>query len=295
MEFIRIQRKLDESGWLDDIWAEGGAVLDCDDRVLLLFGGEDIKFDVPLRRTYLEMLRRVWSGWEIRWAFEGIAEIADYVGYPRARVLSEETNSDWSLASLLPPEEEDWTDIVGSVRTLDGRLLLFPLAGFVENYLLAGPSLELLAHQSQAIEQVPLDEWIPDGFPTGGFHIDSGEKRISYWATKDIPGIPRLISEKWSGWTVEWKRDEFESQLNFTEGRIRFPERSVEMLRDQVRKMLWHDAQHSPVETLLEFTGKEQEEGKNVQINPWALRDDRLKLDLKERQRIIAEVLGNDG
>ena len=46
--FIRIQRPVGDSGWLDDVWAEGGAILDIDRKCLLLYGGEDILYDVPL-------------------------------------------------------------------------------------------------------------------------------------------------------------------------------------------------------------------------------------------------------
>src|SRR5262245_59489595 len=86
--FFRIQREVYETGGLDDVWAEGGAILDRDNNVLLLFGGGDLRYDVPIRRVWLQMLRRVWQGWEIRWAYEGIADMADYVGYPRDNVLS---------------------------------------------------------------------------------------------------------------------------------------------------------------------------------------------------------------
>jgi len=92
MAFIRVQRHVDESGWLDDIWAEGGAVLDQTNRCLTLFGGEDIRFDVPLRRIYLELLGKVWKGWQVRWAHNGIVDLADYVGYPRDKVWSKNPN-----------------------------------------------------------------------------------------------------------------------------------------------------------------------------------------------------------
>jgi len=88
LAFIRVQRPVDDAGWLDDVWAEGGAVLDLDRKHFLLYGGEDVLNDVPLRRVYLEWLGRVWNGWTVRWACEGIADLADYVGYPRDKVLT---------------------------------------------------------------------------------------------------------------------------------------------------------------------------------------------------------------
>src|SRR5262249_14127948 len=59
--FIRMQRAVDDSGWLDEVWAEGGAVIDLDRRYFLLYGGEDVLYDVPLRRIYLRLLAQVWS------------------------------------------------------------------------------------------------------------------------------------------------------------------------------------------------------------------------------------------
>ena len=56
--FIRLQRAVDESGWLDDVWAEGGALLDLDRKRCLLYGGEDILYDVPLRRIISNCLAR---------------------------------------------------------------------------------------------------------------------------------------------------------------------------------------------------------------------------------------------
>lgn len=289
LAFVRAQREIDESGWLDDVWAEGGAVIDCDNHLLLLFGGEDILYDVPLRRVYLEMLRRVWSPWKIRWAQEGIAEIADYVGYPRAKVLSKDKST--CADSLSPPEEKDWTDTVGSFR-LNGKVLRFlPLAGEVDSYLLAGP--ELLSHSVYSIgmHNLPLDEWIKDRFPSGGFHVDLDTQSLSYWAAKDMPDIPNRVAAKWRGWNVTWNRDKYERQLDVAASKLRFPCRPKNYLQTKVIEMLLKEYGPSGVETILEVTENFTKEGKGVKINPLALQDDRVELDAYERKRILASAL----
>src|SRR5690349_12238599 len=94
------------------------AVVDLDRRALVLFGGEGILCDVPLRRAYLDLLRHPWRGWRIQWAHEGLAEIADYVGRPRSGVLVADdprTRAETELSLLKPPEERSCVDIVGSV------------------------------------------------------------------------------------------------------------------------------------------------------------------------------------
>ncbi|MBC8059818.1 MAG: hypothetical protein H7Y18_04050 [Clostridiaceae bacterium] len=57
INFIEIQVKTDfEDWWLDDIWAEGGVIVDIEKKILLMYGGEDILFDIPLRKIYLKLL-----------------------------------------------------------------------------------------------------------------------------------------------------------------------------------------------------------------------------------------------
>jgi hypothetical protein len=57
---------------LDDIWAEGGILLDLDRRALLFFGGENITFAPSWQRILLHMMRRVWQGWSVAWAARGL-------------------------------------------------------------------------------------------------------------------------------------------------------------------------------------------------------------------------------
>ena len=135
IRFIELQKQVDETGWLDDKWAEGGAVLDLERRVLLFYGGSDILYDVPLRNVLLGLMKNNWPGWEIRWAHEGIADLAAYVGYPTDKVLSVREASRHE-ASLAPPEEKKWVDLVASVAFSEQELLIFPLEGELEDFLM---------------------------------------------------------------------------------------------------------------------------------------------------------------
>ena len=66
------------------------------------------------------------------------------------------------------------------------------------------------------------------------------------------------------------------------------------MLEQRLREILLRDCERSPVKTILEITDKLRKEGKDVQINPLALREDRLELDADECRRIIDLSLGTD-
>jgi hypothetical protein len=114
--------------WLDDVWAEGGSVIDTDRHVFRLFGGEDLQYNVPLRRLYLALLGVIWQGWSVGWADEGIADLADLVGYPRELLLCREHDG-IPAPDLRPPDELDRVDFVGSVR-LGDRTSTFLNGGF---------------------------------------------------------------------------------------------------------------------------------------------------------------------
>lgn len=117
LRFVRQQRPVDaENGWLDTVWAEGGAVIDPSNKLFMLYGGESLLFDVPLRRLFLKLLRVAWQGWTIRWASEGIVEIAEYPGVERGRVIADSNASDRAL-DLAPPKERDWLNCVGTFQT----------------------------------------------------------------------------------------------------------------------------------------------------------------------------------
>ena len=189
--FTEAQPAAGDDGWLDNVWAEGGSVINTDARVFRLFGGEDLQYDVPLRRLYLALLAAVWQGWDVGWAHEGIADLADHAGYPRDRVLTAKPDEGFT-PDLRPPEQPDWVDFVGSVRLSDGRHKHLPLAGNVADCML----LEL-------------------------------------------------------------------------------------------RTMLLREPGRSPAETVLWFAEHEREAGKTVEVNPNALRDDRVEYPLDGRARIL--------
>jgi len=72
LDYFDAQERVGEEGWLDEVWAEGGAMLDLDKKHLLWWGGEDVLFDLPLRRVYLKLQEKNWNGWTIEWAYRGL-------------------------------------------------------------------------------------------------------------------------------------------------------------------------------------------------------------------------------
>lgn len=65
---------------MDNAWAEGGLLLDFDNKVLIWFGGEDIEGDRPYLDAYMLLLRQAWPEWNVRWANAGNYDIGLYLG-----------------------------------------------------------------------------------------------------------------------------------------------------------------------------------------------------------------------
>lgn len=59
----------------------------------------------------------------------------------------------------------------------------------------------------------------------------------------------------------------------------------------QLREMLLRESGRSVVGELAEVIANPKKTGREVQVNPWALRDDRLELPLADRQRVLDLVL----
>lgn len=277
VQFIEAQRRVDETEWLDDVWAEGGVVLDLEKKKLLFYGGEDLHYDLPLRQLFLKLMRQVWDGWEINWAHEGIVDLASYVGYPKEKVLTGR-NKEANDASLAPPEKKHWVDTVGSVKFSQSELLLFPLSGAVEKYLVNGPEMVKRINKSFGYKSLALAEWT-EYFPQAGFHIDVEQKRVEFWHADDIPNISQIMKEIWTDWAVIDYGNDYGTLSKSTCGQLHFQHIDQQQLLENIKGMLLREnSRKNPFDAILPFLQKEADEGKKVEINPHALRFDRTEV-----------------
>jgi hypothetical protein len=84
--------------WLGDTLCEGGVLLDVDKQLMLVFselpwlGSSETAYE--WRLAMLDGWSRTWPGWRIEWAYDGLADLARYVGAAPA-----------PLHDLDPPED----------------------------------------------------------------------------------------------------------------------------------------------------------------------------------------------
>jgi hypothetical protein len=269
LAFIRSQRSTAEGAeWLDETWAEGGAVLDPTRRELLWFGGEDVHYDVQLRRVHQGIMAELWPGWTVRWAHEGIADLARAVGEPVERVLTEQAPIE--PGPLIGPPDPEWISTLLSLEEDDGTVKLFANDADADDLARVGPPL---VHAIRGARTTPDLDWASrtPTFPSGGVHIVPHRHRVDVWSAR--PGADRRqrLAAAWPGWTVQVHDDRFEIQAERLGGRIRLPRPSRDELVAQVGAIVARAPRdHSGLipSTLDSLQGDVQ------WVNPYALRDD---------------------
>jgi hypothetical protein len=217
LHFIRQREPLGEEGWLDEVWCEGAAVLDLDRRDLLFFGGQDVLFDVRLRRVHLDLLRHQWNGWTVRWAPEGLMTILDELGMPREPFVHQREDDDLSGFRFHRAHPED-SDVLLTEQPLDGPLRLGGVFGTVEDLVTGPEALDVLLNGRffGLIGGVPMRRtlrWHDNEFPVGGVHIDRRNKRLATWWASDTGSRRGDVERAWRGWSVDWMFDDFERHV----------------------------------------------------------------------------------
>jgi hypothetical protein len=259
--FIEAQLTCDPAkDWLDDIWAEGGAVVDHVAR-RLVFYGNDILVEPPIKRAFVALLARTWPGWEVAWAYDGIGDLAAHVGvdrqvvrspHPDERRMPDQVQEDLAMPCHLL-----------TVRSDAGKLLAYPLwdeyhSGWQGPALLNGlpgpgaPRLDLLE--------------IPDS----GLHVDVAERTVGAWWGRWTAGLGPALDELWPGWTVTFWGDRYEEHLDCCRGAVTTPPVDPAKALDELAQMLEAGRDGDPVSRALGyFARREAEEGKRVEVSPY--------------------------
>ncbi|MDB4963352.1 MAG: hypothetical protein JWP01_3351 [Myxococcales bacterium] len=277
INFIRAQSV--EHGWLDEVWCEGGALVDLRRHELLFFGGEDIRYDPMRHRLMLALMHRTWPGWSVRWAFEGLGDLVDHLGIERDVVRSGRDRE------LVDPDrfEESHDRVFGvfSVHHPDGRVTLYTSivaapslfnfqGGVVERLAaLAGHgSLTLLLHG--------------DGAPSSGAHLDLAARRIDLWEAgfhQDLQG------QVWDGWRLVHHGAEFEAQLALAGGSLELLAPSRRTVLKEIGDALLRWSNLDPLALVDAF---DQRTGGALQITPQFAGYASDDLPVEERARIFA-------
>jgi hypothetical protein len=210
--------------WLDDVWCEGGALVDADRKVLLWFGHRDDGW--AEYAAHRAVLARTWPGWEIRWACDGLGDFTAYLGLGRGFLRGpgtgdrEEGAPAWWVAGA-----DDETETLITVRREDGAVRAWACVPSVDSELAGGPGLLGL---------------LPDGtpppvltvMPGGGLHFDLRTRTLGVWTTGTVPGVhdwplPAGGDDHpgWEGWTLDFWGEDHRPHAALAAGTLAFPDR----------------------------------------------------------------------
>jgi len=286
IDFCRIQRPVEYDDWLSAGWAEGCAVIDCPNKVLLFYGGQDLTTEIQMRRIFLKLLKAVWSDWDVRWAHEAMVDIVKYVGLDTSQLLR--NSQDRAIEELWPPERKDWLEFVGTFH-INKEIRIYPLVGLADEHLLSGPVLLDDCDKRQWYRSLNVGEWTKRSL-LSGFHIDVHSQSVHYWMAHHSFTLAVDIKSAWDGWIVNFHEDYFETQNKLSGGALEFYMPTDESLVDDITRMLL--AEHKPVDLLGIFKKvTEERDAGEVQIHPHALREDQLSLSKADRQKILNKAL----
>jgi hypothetical protein len=213
-----LRRWEERDWWYDEIWAEGGIVVDAGRRDLTFFGGYELVRTIPMRRRYLDVLGVVWAGWRVRWAWRRTADILDPVGlaaWPAegpARLPLE-----WGGTGGPPRPQLDVYCHALSVRDSAGTLRLYwgPRRA-VRAVLAAGPAVVTGTGPGQ-----PRLTW-PDPATWGdGAHVDLRTRTLTYWSIDGM--VWPDPADAWPGWRLRFDEDRYENQVAECGGALVMP------------------------------------------------------------------------
>lgn len=254
----------DRRDWLDEVWAEGGAVIDHDKRALIWYGGEDILYDIPRRRSLLALMRVTWPGWQLRWAAGGIAELGALFGLDPAAFTTrapESFHGDFTFNAADP----DGNDTLVTTRRA-GRLRVGRTHGF--EAILTGPRLTAALHRLARHDRL---DWTGP-FPTAGIHLDEDTRTLGLWCAPETCDLEARLTRAWPGWRCLWWRDAYEPHLAAAAADITLPAIDLAALqRDLIatlREQCHHEARNPARESLAALQREGTLQGP-IELNPF--------------------------
>jgi hypothetical protein len=268
VEYVRQYPAVDpETGWLDEVWCEGGALIDLDQQVLIWFGqfGNNA-YDV---RYYHLLMQQAWPGWRIERAVEGILSIVRYLGRslerftPLEREFKPRVAEDFNLDPAY--YYNSFPETLISVRDAQG--IRYSRVQIDYQLCLIEQDLPLiLKHLS---DDPSLFDIIN---PCSGLHLDYEQGKLYFWRTEYTPFLEEHLKKAWPSWQriVLGEYDAFWQHLKLAQidlpSSLEEDKEQQQILIDRIRARAIH-----PADTSLDQIAEQyQAEGQIVRINPFS-------------------------
>lgn len=277
----------------------------------------------------MAVLARTWPGWQIQWAYDGLADIVAYVGLdpetvkaPKTIPIPPDLRTPEKLSAAIPMFQFD-PAVFPPGSLLPAELPLVsapePMAdsdldedpeclitiaqdGEVRAYASRSSVGTVIEHGPQVLETCA--GWKPARVqgrtPSGGIHLDAGTRSAGVWTGgvlyQALADAPRL----WPGWHWERWGDRYGEQLARCAGTVIFPApdlcAGLERLREQFDRHQDSDTATSSIALLLGVLGAIKGAADSVGLATHTIEDhsfDHRPVDLPEEERaMVMGVIG---
>lgn len=200
--------------WLGEVYAEGGLLLDFDERVLLVHGGAEHFNELGFRRAFLALVRDLNPAWTIDWAHGGQGDFVAHLGLDPSCIFSTVEPEPLSAVGVAQNHNPN---SVCSVRTSDGlQIYALDLYGPYDYCSMGHGLIDRLA-------ELPVtDSVIFDGndIYEGGLHIDLTAQALKVWTMSPIASIEKRFAVDWPDWEISSWGDSIEHHIVVANNRI---------------------------------------------------------------------------
>ncbi|GGR32675.1 hypothetical protein GCM10010251_56000 [Streptomyces aurantiogriseus] len=226
-----------EGCWRGDSQCEAAALFDLRRRILLFFASEGPVTQFRHRAVTWERIARAWPGWELRWTYDGPADLRRHLGLDPEAVR--ESDRKVYPAPVLEPDDEELLErdpLVTVVTIGDDRCHL--LAAINDHPVVEGPAfLDRLADAPDHGHCTVAAE--------AGLHIDPVRRRVGWWLLSAVAEADEMAA-RWPGWTVECWQDRWQQHARAAPGRFLPPRVSPEQARAELREDAVHHWSQRP-------------------------------------------------
>ncbi|MEU8119872.1 hypothetical protein AB0C21_14305 [Spirillospora sp. NPDC049024] len=234
--------------WRDDRWnpcSDAVYLVDHDRRVLLLsfIYLYDFPDEQAYRMLFLRLVRYVWKGWQVDWAYNGVEDVVAYLALDMS-VLGAPRLSDPDFEgrlrftprtrpNLRMPEISPWR--AGDrnyclVTVEDGtRVRAYAVTPRCDNLLKGGP--RVLDRLPEAARMTRCGS-----LPSSGVHFDLTTETGGYWTHGFIHGPLHEVYWSWPGWRWRFWEDDHTVQRALAGVEVTIPDPDVDTaMADLVR------------------------------------------------------------
>lgn len=285
--FVAGQRELprDQSGWLDDVWCEGAALIDHDRREMLYY---TVHLDGAVQQLAAQLvLQRMWPGWKVHWAYDGLGDIVAHLGLDRAIVRAGEPEPGLTAAA----DEYMDCECVLTIRDAHG----------VTGYALDSgeDGTDLLDLGPDALTSLPPNAAANsvDRLPNAGVHLDVVERTAGFWTFRTLDGAFERARDRWPGWTWEFWESRYDEQLRRSDNAITWPEPDLPAALESLAQQVDSHATDDPLETARGFVERMEQEDRNVEVSSYFYDHTNVRLTPEERAAVqvaIAELIADN-